>query len=468
MRRGDGAEATARSPWGLLADRGSRTFVSLWAAQVVSQLGSGLSGFALGVWIYQDTGSVTQFAAMTLSLMLPGVLATPLAGMFSDRWDRRRTVIVCEATRSLGTLAIAVLLLTGTFNLWNLCLTLALSSTFTAFKEVAANAMVVMLIPKEQFGRASGLLQAGRPATRILSPMIAAVLLVWIGIVGVVLIDFVTFLAPIAVLLFADVPAPPASDEGAVGKGSAWRELITGWTFIRSRRGVLALLGYFAILDLTMGFAYALYRPMLLSFTSVEVVGTVSSVGASGVLLGSIVLVAWGGPQRRVPAILFFGVLYGLGLIAIGLRPSAWLVGSALFVLIFGIPLSRGFIRIIWMRKTPADLQGRVFAVWTVISRVTLLLAFALSGPLADRVFEPLLVAGGPLAATVGRWIGVGPGRGMGLMYIGLGVISLVATGLASLHRGLRRLEEDLPDAIEDAAPPDSGLPISGRVATPQ
>jgi MFS family permease len=450
-------------------DRGSRTFLLIWAGQLVSQLGSGLTGFALGVWIYEGSGSVTQFAAMMLSIMLPGVLITPVAGMLSDRWDRRRTVIACEVGRAFSTFAIAVLLYTHTFALWSLCLTLAISSIFNAFKEIAATAMVATLIPKAQFGRATGLLQMGRPATRVLSPMLAAVLLGMIGIEGVVLVDFATFAVPILALFFVDVPKPEASAEGEAGKGSTWREISSGWVFIKERPGVLALLLYFTVLDLTMGLAHALYRPMLLSFTSVEVVGTISSIGASGVLLGSVVLTVWGGPKRRVESILVYGVFYGLGLILLGLRPSPLLVGTALFGLIFGLPISRGCIRMIWMRKTPADLQGRVFAVWTVIAKSTLLLAYVAAGPLADHLFEPLLAADGPLSGTVGLVIGVGAGRGIGFLYVVLGVLALVVTGIASLYPKLRRLEHDLPDAIGDLTSPraDAGLPPP-QVATPR
>lgn len=438
---------------GFLAERGVRTFVLIWSGQLVSQLGSGLTGFALGVWIYQRSGSVTAFAAMMLSVMVPGILITPVAGVLSDRWDRRRTVIACEVGRAASTLAIALLLVTGTFELWNLCLTMAISSTFTAFKEIASTAMIAVLIPKQHFGRASGLMQMGRPMTRILSPLLAAVLLGVIGIEGVILVDFATFAGPILALFFVTIPKPPPSAEGEAGRGSAWREVTTGWTFIRDRPGVLALLAYFAVLDFTMGLAHALYRPMLLNFASIEVVGTISSIGASGVLLGSIVMTVWGGPKRLVDGILGFGVLYGLGLILLGLRPSALLVGIALFGLIFGLPISRGSIRMIWMRKTPADVQGRVFAVWTLIARLSLLSAYVAAGPVADRVFEPLLAVGGPLAGTVGQVIGVGPGRGIALLYIVLGLLALLATGLGYLYPSLRRLEEELPDAFGDAAP---------------
>lgn len=453
----------------MLSHRGSRTFLVIWAGQLVSQLGSGLTGFALGVWIYEGTGSVTQFAAMMLSVMLPGMLVSPAAGMLSDRWDRRRTLIGCEIGRALSTLAVAVLLFTDTFSLWNLCLALVVSSVFSGFKEIAATAMVATLIPKEQFGRAAGLLQMGRPATRILSPMLAAVLLGWIGIAGVVFVDFATFAVPILVLLFVTVPPPATSAESEASKGSTWKELVSGWTFIRERRGVLALLLYFVVLDLTMGLAHALYRPMLLSFTSIEVVGTISSIAASGVVLGSVVMAVWGGPRRQIDSVLFIGVLYSLGLIVMGLRPSPVLTGAALFALIFGLPISRGCIRMVWMRKTPADLQGRVFAVWTVLARSALLVAYVAAGPLSDHVFEPLLAADGALAATVGRVIGVGQGRGMAFLYILLGVVSLVATAVASLSPRLRHLERELPDAIGDldAQADEAGLPPR-RVATPR
>jgi MFS family permease len=442
-----------------VADRGIRSFVIIWFGQLISLLGSGLTGFALGVWVYQRSGSVTQFALTTLSATLPGILMTPLAGLFVDRWDRRWTVILSDTGAAVSTLSIALLLLTGRFELWHYCLALAANSIFNSFKGLAFYAITAMLMPKRHLGRASGMMQIGPATARILSPMIAGLLLGIIQIQGVILVDFATFFIPIITLLLVDVPKLEPTSEGKAGKGSFLQEISYGWTFITARPGVLGLLVFFAIINFTLGLAHALYRPLLLGFASVKVVGLIGTVGGSGVLIGSIVMGTWGGPKHRVKGILGFGLLYGLGLILAGLRPSALLMATAFFGIVFGVPIINGCIQMIWLSKTPLDVQGRVFAVGMMITRSSLPLAYVVAGPLADKVFEPLLTASGPLAGTVGRLIGIGPGRGIGLLYILMGVVTILTATGSYLYPRLRLVEEELPDVMVDK-PSDKMAPL--------
>lgn len=77
--------------------KGFRSFLVIWFGQLVSLTGSGLTGFALGVWVYQRTGSVTQFALISLFTALPGIVFSPLAGALVDRWDRRWAMILSDA-----------------------------------------------------------------------------------------------------------------------------------------------------------------------------------------------------------------------------------------------------------------------------------------------------------------------------------------------------------------------------------
>jgi hypothetical protein len=93
-------------------------------------------------------------------------------------------------------------------------------------------------------------------------------------------------------------------------------------------------------------------------------------------------------------------------------------------------------------------MQGRVFATRRMIAWSSLPLAYLLAGPLADRVFEPLMAAGGPLAGSVGKLIGAGPGRGIALLYMIFGVFLLGVTLVALLYPPMRRLELEIPDAV--------------------
>lgn len=435
---------------------GFKVFSTVWFGQVVSMLGSGLTGFALGVWVYQTTGSVTRFALISFFVALPGIVLSPIAGALVDRWDRRWAMILSDSGSGACTLILALLLGTGRLEIWHIYVLQAISSAFGAFQWPAFAATTTLLVPKHHLGRASGMSQLGLAASQILAPGMAGALVARIGVPGVILIDFTTFLVALVTLLFVRFPRPRATAEGSADRGAILAEARVGWRFIRQRPGLLALLLLFATTNFSLAILQVLVTPLVLGFASAEVLGVVLSVAGFGMLAGGLVMSLWGGPRRRINGIFLFLAVQGGILLLGGLRPSAVLVASAAFVFLFAAPVLDGCSQAIWQTKVPPDLQGRVFAVRRMVAWSTLPLAYLLAGPLADRVFEPLLAPDGPLAGTVGRVLGVGEGRGIGLLFMTLGTMVLAAVAAGFRYPRLRRLESELPDAgVEDGG--DSG-----------
>ena len=433
-----------------VAAKGSRVFLVIWAGQLVSLIGSGLTGFALGVWVYQHTGSATQFALISLFTTLPGIVFSPLAGALVDRWDRRWAMILSDAGAALCTLSMALLLMANRLQVWHIYLAMGLSSTFSAFQWPAYSASITLLVPQKHLGRASGMVQMGEAIAQIVSPLLAGVLMQVIHIQGIILVDFATFFCALFTLLAVRIPSPKRTTEGQAGQGSLIREAAYGWQYIRVRPGLLGLLLFFAMANLAMGVVEVLFTPLVLSFATAAVLGMLLSVGGIGFLAGSLLMSVWGGPKRRVYGVLGFNLLAGIALFAAGFPPRAWIIGLAAFWVFFSFPMINGCSQAIWQSKTAPDVQGRVFALRRMISWSSLPLAYLAAGPLADRLFEPLMAKGGPLANSVGRVIGVGPGRGIGLLYIIMGLVILLATLVAYTYPRLRRVEDELPDCLVD------------------
>lgn len=449
------------------AGSGMGAFATIWLGQLVSIIGSGLTDFAIGIWVYQRTGSVTKFALVTLSFSIPRLLVTLLAGALVDRWDRRLIMILSDAGSALCTLALALLLLAGRLEVWNLCLIIALSSIFGVFHRLAFTAATVFLVPKRHLGRASGMTQTGQAVAQIVAPLLAGELLLTGGLLGVLVIDCATFLVALLALLLVRVPSPAASAEGAAGGGSLRREIAGGWRYIKARSGLLRLLLFFTVINFSVGLSTVLFMPLLLSFASIQTASLIISLGSVGLLAGSLAMSLWGGPDRRVYGVLGFGLLLGLCLVLAGSRPSAWLVAAATFGVLFTPPIINGCSQAIWQSKTPPDLQGRVLSVRMLIGWSASPLAYAAAGPLADNVFEPLLAPGGALAGSLGRLIGVGQGRGIGLLFIAAGVVTTLAALGGFLSPRLRMLEDELPDALPDEAAADESQDTNAASARP-
>ena len=433
-----------------------RPFSVLWIGQLVSWLGSGLTGFALPVWIYQKTGSAEAFGLLFFAATVPAVLMSPFAGALVDRWDRKKVLLFSDAIAALMTLAIAALVFTDSFQIWHLFVISVVGSAVGTFADPAFTATMGVLVPRQHFTRASGLLQTSAAVNGILTPLLAGVLVSTIGLGGILVIDFVTFLVAVGTLAMVRIPRPPASN---APRRPLLREAHDGWVFVRSHRGLLLLLLYFPVVNLFAGMVNPLFSPMVLSFATPAELGLVVSVTSMGMLLGGVLLSTWGGPVRRVRGLVMGQALAAVCLAVIGLRPWLPLVAAAMFVNMLLAPTAQASSQAVWLSKTPQEMMGRVLAIRRMLALSTTPIAALACGPLAERVFNPLLMPGGALADSVGRVLGVGPARGIGLMYVLIGGFVLGMTALLYAHPRVRNLEDEVPDAAPAHSAPGPAAP---------
>lgn len=426
--------------------REMRVFSIVWAGQCVSVIGSGLTQFALGLWVYQQTGSVTRFALIALASVLPRLLFSPLAGVLADRWDRRRVMIFSDLIAGIGTLAIAYLFFTNQLAIWHIYLLTAISAVCNTFQWPAYSSAVTLLVPQAQLGRANGMIQFGQAAAEILTPTLAGVLLVTIKMWGILCVDVVTFLFAVGTLMFVRFPKPTGAQSVQPARSSFFKDAAAGWHYITERPGLVGLLLFFAVVNFLWGMVGALIVPMILNFASPDVLGFIISCAGVGLLAGSVIMSLWGGPKRRIFGVLNFELLSGFCFLLIGLRPSATLVALGVFGAHFTIAIISGSNQAIWQTKVPPEIQGRVFAMQQMVSNSMKPLAFLLAGPLADRVFEPLLAPNGALVNSLGQIIGVGPGRGIALLFLTMGLSKILVAASAYGYPRIRRIEEELPD----------------------
>src|SRR5215207_8346473 len=279
------AETAERTSWREALGE-MRSFLVIWAGQLVSALGSGLTGFAIPVVVFQKTGSAEQFGLLLFAWMLPALLLSPIAGTLVDRWDRRRVLVAADTGSAVMTLLLAGLVLTGRFELWYLFLATVVASLISAFQEPAFTASIAALVPRRHYARAVGLVQLLGPVSMIVAPLLAGALVVTIGLGGIMLIDAATFLAAIAGLLLVSIPRPPRVEAAAVpADGPAWlaagrrflHEAAQGLHFLRARPGLFGMLVFFAVINFWGGFVNPLLAPMVLSFTEPVQLATVQA-----------------------------------------------------------------------------------------------------------------------------------------------------------------------------------------------
>jgi DHA3 family macrolide efflux protein-like MFS transporter len=424
-----------------LAPYGGRIMGVLLFGQAISLIGSGLTAFALGIRIFQDTGSVTRMGAVILSSSLPGIVILPVAGAIVDRYDRRWVLIISNLGAGFCTLGLALPLLFGRLAMWEVYLSMVLVSSFAAVQSPAYAAVTPLLVSKQNLGRVNGVSQFFAASVQIVTPLLGAVLIARFKVGQIILIDFATFLVAVITLIAVRVPAVTAASSRLAGR-SWWSDITFGWSYLAARPGLLILLLFGAFANFVITVGQVLIVPVVLGLSSPSILGVVQALGAAGAVLGSLLLVAWGVKQKQIRTMLRLGLVFGLAVICMGLRPSVLLIASATAIAWFCVPIMSGCMQIIWQTRTLAEVQGRIFAIRLTIGRSTVPLAPLVAGALTDRIFRPLLVSGGPLSGTLGAVIGVGSNRGAALLLVLTGIVACLAFVCAQHSPQLLALDE--------------------------
>jgi MFS family permease len=318
---------------------GFKSFLIIWFGQLVSLTGSGLTGFAIGVWVFLETGSTTLFALIQLVTTLPNILIGPISGALVDRWDRRKAMLFSDSGSAVCTLIIFILLSTDTLELWHIYILLTISSSFATFQWPAYSAAMTLLVPKKQLGRANGLVQVAEGVSQILAPVTAGILIGIIMLQGVIIIDLITFLFAFVTLIIVRIPKPEASGEGLAGKGSILKEAFFGWKYIRTRAGLFALLLFFASMNFFTSIATVLFTPLVLSLSTPAMLGVLTSAAGLGFLAGSMLMSVWGGPNRKMLGIYFTEVIIAISLLILGFTTNLFILGMGAFLAFCSMPI---------------------------------------------------------------------------------------------------------------------------------
>jgi MFS family permease len=425
-------------------------FYLMWFGQLVSQIGSGLTTFAMGVWVYQQTGSAAKFTTIALLSSLPGLALMPIAGALVDRWDKRWTMLLSDAICGLATLSMLLLTVSGRLTIAHIYICVVVFSIAGTFGYLAFYPAITLTVPKRMMGRVSGMTHASQATSQIAGPLLGGLMIAFMGLQSIFLADVLTFIFAIATLLIIHIPKVKKTDEEENASPSIFREALYGWTYIKERPSLLAVILFFTTTNFFLTMALVLFSPMILSFHTAPVLGSLNSIAGVGMLAGSLVMSAWGGPKDRIRGVLGFSMIISGSLILIGLTPKILIIAPALFALYFAIPLANSCSKALWQTKTTPEVQGRVFSLRRMISSAMTPISFAVAGPIADRWFEPMLASGGLLSDSVGRVFGVGPGHGMAFIFVLCGAIALTLQTAAFKFPTLRRAESILPDAIAD------------------
>lgn len=414
-------------------------FLLLWSGQLVSAIGSGLTSFGLGVYVFRQTGKASSVALVTLLAFMPSLLLGAAAGVLADRYDRRLMMVLGDSLSAVGIVYILICMISGEAQLWQICAGVTISSVFSSLLEPAYKATVTDMLTEEQYTKASGLVQVAGSAKYLISPVIAGFLLTVSDIRLLLAIDICTFFVTVISTLIVRKGLASRKYEQA---RSFIRELREGWGAVSKNRGVLVLVTMTSLITFFVGFIQTLSTPMILAFSDSSALGTSETICASGMLVTSVILGVIPIKKGYVKILSFSLFFTGIFMAMFGLRENIVFICVSGFLFFAMLPFVNTSLDFLTRTNIENDLQGRAWGFIGVISQVGYIAAYALSGILADYVFSPLLTDGGVLADSIGKIIGTGAGRGAGFLIIIAGALLCAVSVVLYKANSVKTLEK--------------------------
>lgn len=418
-----------------------KDYLLLWLTQTLSSLGSGMTSYALVIWSYTQEGSALMTALLAVSSYAPYVLCSVFAGALSDRWDKRKTMLVCDTVAAMTTVATLMLLRTGQLRMGHLYLINAVNGLMNTVQQPASEVATSALLPKRYYQRMSGLRALSSALTGILQPILATAILGLMGMDALIYFDLGTFAAAFLTLLcFIRVPKVEKAGKRREPLMASVRQ---GLSWLWKHQGILHLILFLSAINLVASMYNAAFPAMLLSREggSQAVMGTVNAVIGAANLAGSLLAVLLPAPKSRVRVIcatLFASMCTENCFLAFGRSVEVWAIGGFLGWVF--IPLMNTNLSTIMRLNIPLDIQGRVYAVRNSLQFFTIPLGYLLGGALVDGVFEPLM-ATQPADGLLSVIFGLGKGSGAALFFAVLWLCGIAVCVIFCLDRHIWDME---------------------------
>jgi MFS family permease len=416
-----------------------KKFLIIWLGELISNIGSGMTAFGIGVYVWQLTHSAVDVSMVETAALLPMIILCPAAGVLADRFDRRLLMILGDTVAAFGLIVMLVLMKTGHIQVWQICLCVGFDSAFVALLDPSYKATITDLLTEDEYAKASGMVSIASSSKFLISPIIGGLILASSGVEMILIVDILTFVVTV-VAIFAVRKSLMAKSQ--VNKEmNFFKDLKEGWLIILESKGVLQLVILVSVLMFYMGFIQVLSKPMILSFTSEKTTGILQTVVACGMMVSSIMIGSGTLKKKYVNVMVASFIVSGITMAGFGATTSIPVIIISGFLFFASLPYATTSIDVLIRKSIDNEKQGRAWGLISLISQLGYVIAYVLAGVLADYVFNPALVEGGVLADTVGKIIGTGEARGIGFLIILAGLGLIITALIVSKSKSIREME---------------------------
>lgn len=414
-----------------------KTFIILWLTQALSSLGSSMTGFALVIWLYNDSGSALITALLTVCSYAPYVIVSIFAGAISDKWNKKAVMLVCDSFAALTTVCVLVLFKTGTLEVWHLYILNALNGLMNSVQSPASDVAATLLTPEKHYQKTSAMRYFSNSLVSILTPVIAAAIVFVAGLDAVIAFDLATFaVAFTALLFFIKIPEVPQNESS---KETLLQSAKGGISYLGRNKGILCMILFLSAINFIASIYNAALPALILSKSDEAALGAVSSSVGIATLIGSVIATVFPKPKSRsktICACLLVSMSTENFLLAFGNNTIAWCIGAVLGWLF--IPLMSANYDVIFRSTVPKEMLGRVYSVRNTLQFFSIPVGYFFGGFLVDSVFEPFMA--GTENTLLLNIFGTEKGSGAALLFFVIGIAGVLVCAVFSRIKALREL----------------------------
>lgn len=414
-----------------------KTFIILWLTQALSSLGSSMTGFALVIWLYNDSGSALTTALLTVCSYAPYVIVSIFAGAISDKWNKKAVMLVCDSFAALTTVCVLILFKTGLLEVWHLYILNALNGLMNSVQSPASDVAMTLLTPEKHYQKTSAMRYFSNSLVSILTPVLAAAIVSFAGLDAVIAFDLATFAVAFTVLLFfRKIPEAPKNENG---KETLLQSAKGGISYLGRNKGILCMILFLAAINFIASIYNAALPALILSKSDEAALGAVSSSAGIATLVGSVIATVFPKPKSRsktICACLLVSMSTENFLLAFGNNTIAWCIGAVLGWLF--IPLMSANYDVIFRSTVPKEMLGRVYSVRNTLQFFSIPVGYFLGGYLVDSVFEPFMA--GTKNAILLSIFGTEKGSGAAFLFFVIGIAGVIVCAVFSRIKALKEL----------------------------
>jgi MFS family permease len=378
----------------------SRNYSLYFIGQNISLIGTWMQNIAIGWMVYRMTDSAALLGIVGFASQIPSLIITPFAGVYADRWNKYRVIVICQVLAMIQALAIASLTLSGRIVVWQIAILSMTLGIVSAFEIPTRHAFIIQMVDrKEDLGNAIALNSFMFNAARLIGPPIAGVLISLWGEGICFMVNAVSYIAVIWALMSMRLPAYTRPSHAA----NPLQELKEGikYTFGSTpRRSILILVGLMSLIAMSQSVLMPVFARDILK-GGAHTLGFLAGAIGLGALVGAAYLATWKDPVRMLNIIPFAAGIFGVALILFSFSTYLWVSVPLLFFAGIGLMSHMVVSNTVLQTITEDSKRGRVMSFYTMAFMGMATFGTLLGGTIASRIGAPHTVLGGGLLCLV-------------------------------------------------------------------